>query len=140
MPSPEIRPLAPEDLEAAVALWKSTEGLGNGPGDSVEELGRFLARNRGLSLVSAEGSAIVAALLCGHDGRRGFIYHLAVAPKFRRQNLAKEMVRSCLSALKAHGIERCLVLVQADNEGALAFWKAAGCRVREDLVPLSIDL
>ena len=140
MPSPEIRPLDPDDFEAVLALWKSTDGLGNGPGDSVEALGRFLARNRGLSLVAAHGATIVGALLCGHDGRRGLIYHLAVAPDFRRQNLAKEMVRSCLSALKAHGIERCLILVQADNEAALEFWKAAGCRTRPDLVALSIDI
>jgi len=140
MPSPEIRPLDPDDLEAVLALWKSTEGLGNGPGDSVEALGRFLARNRGLSLVATDGETIVGALLSGHDGRRGLIYHLAVAPDFRRQNLAREMVRSCLSALKAHGIERCLILVQAGNEAALEFWKAAGCRTRPDLVPLSIDI
>lgn len=139
MPKPEIRPLAPDDFDAVLALWKSTEGLGNGPGDSVEALGRFVERNRGLSLVATDGE-IVGALLCGHDGRRGLIYHLAVAPDFRRQNLAREMVRSCLSALKAHGIERCLILVQAGNEAALEFWKAAGCRMRPDLVPLSIDI
>ena len=139
MPSPEIRPLTPDDFEATLALWKSTEGLGNGPGDSVEALSRFLERNRGLSLVATDGK-IVGALLCGHDGRRGLIYHLAVAPAYRRQNLAREMVRSCFSALKAHGIERCLILVQGENKAALEFWKAVGCRARPDLAPLSIDI
>ena len=139
MPTPEIRPLAPDDFEATLALWKATEGLGNGPGDSVEALGRFVERNRGLSLVATDGE-IVGALLCGHDGRRGLIYHLAVAPEYRRQNIAREMVRSCFSALKAHGIERCLILVQAENKAALEFWKAVGCRTRTDLVPLSIDI
>lgn len=139
MAAPEIRPLAPDDFEAVLALWKSTEGLGNGPGDSVEALGRFVERNRGLSLVATDGD-IVGALLCGHDARRGLIYHLAVAPQYRRQSLAKEMVRSCFSALKAHGIERCLIVVRTENKAALEFWKAVGCRTRPDLVPLSIDI
>jgi ribosomal protein S18 acetylase RimI-like enzyme len=135
-----IRPLASGDFEAVRRLWTETEGLGRGPGDSLEGLGRFLARNPGLSLVAEDGAAIVGVILCGHDGRRGFIYHLAVAREHRRRGLAAELVRRCLSGLKAEGLERCLIVVVDGNEGALRFWESVGWRRRHDLSPLSIDL
>ena len=78
-----IRPLVPGDFDAVRRLWAETEGLGKGPGDTTEALGRFVARNPGLSLVAEDGGAIVGVVLCGQDGRRGFIYHLAVAKAFR---------------------------------------------------------
>lgn len=135
-----IRPLAFGDIEAVRRLWDATEGLGQGPGDSVEAMGRFIARNPGLSLVAEETGTIVGTILCGQDGRRGFIYHLAVAREFRRRGLAAEMVQRCLSSLKAEGLERCLIVVVEGNEAALRFWERVGYRRRHDLAPLSIDL
>lgn len=135
-----IRPLHAGDFEAVRRLWSSTEGLGVGPGDSAEGVARFLERNPGLSLVVEESGAIVASILCGHDGRRGFIYRLAVAPAQRRKGLALELVRLSIAGLRAAGIERCLLMVQVDNEGARKFWATIGGRLRSDLVGFSIDV
>ena len=135
-----IRPFLPADFDAVQRLWAASEGLGTGPGDSAEAIGRFLDRNPGLSLVVEDGSSIVGAILCGHDGRRGHLYHLAVARGHRREGFAAALVRQCLQALSAEGIGRCLVRVQADNAGARAFWKAAGARLRDDLVEFTIDI
>lgn len=135
-----IRALAPADFDAARRLWAATEGLGRGPGDSDEGLARFVERNPGLSLVAEDGATIVAAVLCGHDGRRGLVYHLAVAKEHRRRGVGAELVRRCLAALETEGIERCLILVQDGNAGAFRFWQRVGCRPRPDLVALSIDL
>jgi len=135
-----IRPLAAADFEAVRRLWTETEGLGKGPGDGLEGMGRFLARNPGLSLVAEDGGTIVGVVLCGHDGRRGFIYHLAVAKEHRRRGLAADLVRRCLSRLKAEGLERCLIVVVDGNDSALRFWESVGWRRRHDLSPLSIDL
>jgi putative acetyltransferase len=141
---PEIRAFLPADIEAAVRLWSVTEGLGVGPGDSPQALARFLERNPGLSLVAEESGPdhreIVAAILCGHDGRRGFVYRLAVARSHRRSGLAAELARRCFDALAAAGIERCLILVQEDNVVAREFWRAVGGRFRRDLVAFSKDL
>lgn len=137
---PAIRALAPADFDAVRRLWAATEGLGRGPGDSLEALGRFVRRNPGLSLVAEDEATIVGAILCGHDGRRGFIYHLAVAMDHRRRGLAAELVRRGLSGLKAEGLERCLLVVVEGNEPALRFWQRNGWRRRHDLTPLSIDL
>lgn len=135
-----IRPLGAPDIEAVRILWASTEGLGVGPGDTPDGIARFLERNAGLSLVAEEAGEIVASILCGHDGRRGFIYRLAVTPDQRRKGLAAELVRRSLAALKTAGIERCLLLVQVDNEGARQFWESMGARLRSDLVGFSIDV
>lgn len=135
-----IRPLRGADFDVVRALWAATEGLGVGPGDSPESMARFLERNPGLSLVAEEGGAVVASVLCGHDGRRGFIYRLAVAPEHRRRGLAAELVRRSLEGLKGAGIERCLLFVQTENEGAKRFWEKLGARLRSDLVGYSIDV
>lgn len=135
-----IRPLRAADIEAVRVLWAATEGLGVGPGDTPDGIARFLERNPGLSLVAEEHGEIVASILCGHDGRRGFIYRLAVTPEQRRKGLAADLVRRSLAALKAAGIERCLLLVQVENEGARQFWESMGGRLRSDLVGFSIDV
>ena len=142
----EIRAFAPGDIEAAVRIWSATEGLGVGPGDSPEALTRFLERNPGLSLVAvdrrpgAEPGDLAAAILCGHDGRRGFIYRLAVARSHRRSGLAAALARRCFEGLAAAGMERCIILVQEDNVVAREFWRAIGARYRRDLVAFSRDL
>lgn len=136
---PQIRPFAPEDADEALRLWSTIEGLGAGPGDNSEALGRYLARNPGLSLVAVENGRIAGTILCGHDGRRGYLYHVAVVPEFRRQGLATELTRRCLEALRQHGIERCQVFVMADNANALRFWERMGGRLRSELRMFSLS-
>jgi ribosomal protein S18 acetylase RimI-like enzyme len=138
--TPTIRPFEPRDRDAAFRLWAATEGLGTGPGDTPEAIARFLERNPGLSLVAEAGGALVAAVLCGHDGRRGYIYRLAVARAHRRAGLATTLARRCLEGLRASRIERCQVFVEADNGVAAAFWESVRGRRRDDLIVLSIDL
>jgi GNAT superfamily N-acetyltransferase len=135
-----IREFLPMDYPAARALWLTSEGVGQGPGDSENGVKLFLARNPGLSCVAVSGQTLVAAILSGHDGRRGFIYHLAVAQTFRRQGLASALVLRCLSGLQAAGIERCQIFVLTDNAPAHDFWQRIGGRLRTDLCVYSIPL
>ncbi|MBI5155212.1 GNAT family N-acetyltransferase [Candidatus Poribacteria bacterium] len=137
---PDIRAFAPEDADEALRLWSTIEGLGTGPGDNPEALGRYLARNPGLSLVAVTGGRIIATILCGHDGRRGYLYHLAVAPEHRRRGLAGELTRRCLEALRELGIERCQVFVMAENTNALRFWERMGGRLRSELKMFSLRI
>lgn len=66
------------DYDEAWALWKRTEGIGLSQADEPRNIASFLARNPGLSFVAEEEGKIVGAVLCGSDGRRGFLHHLAV--------------------------------------------------------------
>jgi ribosomal protein S18 acetylase RimI-like enzyme len=80
MPTISTREFVIDDYDHAVALWNLGEGVEVAEGDSKEEISAYLLRNPGLSRVAEENGTIVGAVLCGHDGRRGMIYHLAVAP------------------------------------------------------------
>ena len=91
------------DYDAAVELWKRVEGLEIAEGDDKESVVRFLTRNPGLSRVATDGSGIVGVSLCGHDGRRGHIYHLAVDPRYQGVGLGMRLVQECFSGLRDAG-------------------------------------
>jgi ribosomal protein S18 acetylase RimI-like enzyme len=133
MTSWSIRPFAIDDYAAARALWQASEGVGLDDSDSRERIEAFLQRNPGLSAAADLDGAVIGAVLCGHDGRRGLIYHLAVARSHRRQGVGAALVGASLAALRAEGIHKCHVLVFADNHEANQFWQRQGAKVRTDL-------
>ena len=130
----QVRPMATADLPAALALWRVTEGMGLGESDRPERLAAFLARNPGLSAVGlrADGS-LAGAVLCGDDGRRGYLHHLAVARESRRQGLARALIAHGVAGLAARGIEKCNLFLLSDNTEGERFWQRAGWAVRSDL-------
>ena len=135
-----IRAMVARDFPALPAIWAVTEGMGNSPGDSPEDLGRLLDRNPGLCFVAVDGETIVGTILAGQDGRRAYLYRLAVLPKYRRQGLAAELVRRSLAGIEATGIVRCLALVQEDNPGGRVFWESMRGKLRTELVVYTVDL
>src|SRR5215469_8473662 len=130
---PAYLPMTPEDLPEVIELWTRTEGVGLNESDSVHALTDFLARNPALSRVAREGEKLVAAVLCGHDGRRGFLYHLAVVPERRGRGLGTTLVEQCLAALAGLGIQKCNALVYHDNDQGQRFWRRLKFNVRDDL-------
>ena len=134
----QIHELTVADYRPVMALWNSTPGVR--ATESLEEFGRILSRNPGLSCVARDGDQLVAALFCCHDGRRGYLYHLAVAESHRRQGIARAMVDRCLTMLTQLGIARCTLFVVADNEEGAAYWKHTGWRERVDLRAMAKDL
>ena len=128
------------DYEAAVELWKRVEGLDIAEGDDRESIRRFLGQNRGLSRVATDGSTIVGAALCGHDGRRGYIYHLAVDPAYQGRQLGKRLVEECLSGLRRVGLERANILVARDNPRGRDFWRRIGWEELDGAVAMGIDV
>lgn len=132
-----IRPMTIEDYDSVLALWKATEGLGLSPADERPAIARYLQRNPGMSFVACDAGRIIGAALCGHDSRRGYLHHLAVAPACRRSGLGRQLVTHCLAALAAAGIDKCHLFVFADNAPALAFWQRVGWTQRVDLVIMS---
>jgi ribosomal protein S18 acetylase RimI-like enzyme len=115
-----------DDYDGAIALWQRMEGVEVCEGDSRDEIAQYLRRNPGLShVVEAEGQ-IVGAALCGHDGRRGWIYHLAVATTHRRQKIGQQLLEACLNGLRAAGLKRAIILVAGDNPAGHDFWLRNG--------------
>ena len=102
--------------------------------DSREGIAKYLKRNPSTCFVAEQGENIVGVILSGHDGRRGFIHHLAVAENCRRQGIATELLECAVSSLAAEGINKVALLVFNRNEAGNAFWEKNGFTSREDLV------
>jgi len=130
-----------EDYDAVLTLWKHTEGVGLNESDSRENVASYLQRNPGLSFVAqTDAGEIIGAVLGGHDGRRGYLHHLAVAREWRGQGLGRALVEACLTGLKREGITRCNIFVYAANEAGQAFWKHFGWQPRAELLVLQKPL
>jgi N-acetylglutamate synthase len=129
-----------DDYDAAVALWNLLEGIEVAEGDSREEIRVYLLRNPGLSRVAEENGTMVGAVLCGHDGRRGLIYHLAIAPAYQGKGIGKLLVGECIARLRDTGIVRALILVARDNGGAHSFWLRSGWEDVPGALLMGIDL
>ncbi len=136
-----LRSMTEEDIPAALALWQGLPGIGLRDADSPAALAKYLRRNPGCSFVALdEAGALIGVSLAGHDGRRGYLHHVAVSESHRKQGLGRELVDHCAAALKAEGIEKINFWVKADNAAGLAFWNRIGGRERTDLVIVSLIL
>jgi putative acetyltransferase len=136
-PAYRLREFALADCDRVLALWRSCEGIGLNESDTREAIAAFLVRNPGLSLVATdESGVIVGAVLGGHDGRRGYLHHLAVAPAHRRRGLGRRLVDETLARLRRQGIQKCNIFLYAANATGRAFWMHEGWSAREDLVIL----
>src|SRR6266478_4217292 len=129
-----------DDYDGALQLWQRVEGLEVAEGDDREGVAQFLARNPGVSRVAIDESAIVGVALCGHDGRRGHIYHLAVDPACQGRRLGKRLLDECLDGLRTAGVQRVIILVADDNQRGAEFWKHHGWEEIPGAIPMGIDL
>ena len=130
-----IRPMTIADYDQLRALWLSTPGMGlNDLDDSREGIARFIARNPHASFVAEQDERLIGAIMCGHDGRRGYIYHTCVRADRQGEGIGRALVDAALDALKAEGIHKVALVVFDRNEKGNAFWEKMGFTVREDLV------
>jgi len=124
----DVRVLGEADIAAARAFWVDIPGLGLSAADEPAALAAFFRRNPGLSWGAWDGTRLIATVLTGHDGRRGFLYHLAVAEAYRGQGLSTTLMSKALEGLAHNGIEKVHAFVLADNAPGLAFWASAARR------------
>jgi ribosomal protein S18 acetylase RimI-like enzyme len=133
----DIHEMTIADYDEVRALWQQSEGIDLSGADSRNSIARFLERNPGLSFVAMDGGQLVGAVLCGHDGRRGYIDHLAVRKSHRRQGIGRMLASRCLYNLMQNGIQKWHLFVREDNLDAIAFWGKLGWQQRVELVTMS---
>jgi N-acetylglutamate synthase len=131
-------PMTASDLESVLELWRQTDGVGLNESDTIEKLLAYLDRNPNLSLVARDGFRLIGAVLCGHDGRRGYLHHLAVDTAHRGRGIGRQMVESCLSSLTGLGILKCNIFLYVDNDAGQRFWDRCGWSARRDLQVLQL--
>lgn len=135
-----FRVFVEDDYEAALDLWKRCEGMGLSAADDPCAFKRFLARNPETCFVAVEGELVIGTVLGGSDGRRGYLYHLAVDPAQRKRGIGKALVERCLAAMQAAGIQKCHLMVMDDNLSGQDFWAHEGWQPRSDIVLMSKDI
>lgn len=129
-----LRVMQMEDYEAIYDLWMTIDGFGiRSIDDSKEGVARFIKRNPTTSVVAEVDGKLVGAILCGHDGRRGCMYHVCVHQDYRKHGIGKAMVVFCMKALQAEEINKVSLIAFKSNAVGNQFWKGAGWTFREDL-------
>jgi ribosomal protein S18 acetylase RimI-like enzyme len=129
-----------KDYQNVISLWKSCEGIGLSSADSKNRMDAYLRRNPGMSFVARYQNEIIGAVLCGHDGRRGYLHHLAVHTEYRKQGIGRSLVARCISALKRIGIQKCHLFIFSSNIEGIRFWEKIGWIQREELGVVSKEI
>lgn len=129
-----VRLMTIEDYEGIHSLWMTIHGFAiRSIDDSRAGVERFLQRNPTTSVVAVEDGRIVGGILCGHDGRRGCMYHVCVHSDYRMRGIGKAMVVFCMEALRKEGINKVSLIAFTANDIGNAFWNEIGWTRRQDL-------
>jgi ribosomal protein S18 acetylase RimI-like enzyme len=137
---PIFREMTIEDYEASYRLWLGTDGMALSEADSEQAIAGYLKRNPGFSFVCEMDGRLVGTILCGHDGRRGYVYHTAVHPELRGRGIGRELVSRSLAKLREAGITKCHLFVLEDNEIGARFWRGAGWQKRSGFFVYSAEI
>lgn len=129
-----IRKMKIDDYEAVYDLWKNTPNMGlRSLDDSKEGIGLFLKRNPETCFVALDGASVIGVILCGHDGRRGYIYHTVVRSACRKQGIGTALINAAITALQKEGITRVCLNVMESNEEGKHFWTNRGWEKKDFL-------
>ena len=135
-----IEPMTIDHYNEVIALWKVSENVGLSSADERENIKSYLARNPAMSFVARDNGEIIGAALCGHDGRRGYLHHLAVAEPYRKKGIGRKLAERCMEALKNVGIQKCHLFVFFTNTEGKALWGKIGWALRSDIQVVSKEL
>jgi ribosomal protein S18 acetylase RimI-like enzyme len=123
-----------QDYKNVYALWTGTAGMGmRSLDDSEQNIGKFLDRNPRTCFVAEREGSIAGVILSGHDGRRAYVYHTAVAEKYRNRGIGAALVRAVEDAMKAEGINKIALVAFKTNKAGNDFWEGQGYAERTDL-------
>lgn len=124
-------PMSMDHYDEAYSFWEKTEGISLHDTDSRDGMEKFLKRNPGLSSVAIFQKEIIGTILCSHDGRRGYLHHLAVKPDFRDQGLGKKLVNTSVEKLAQEEIVKINIFILEENDPGIHFWESNGFRILE---------
>lgn len=136
----KIQEFSIEYYDEAYQLWQNLEGISLSSADSPEGIKSYLLRNPGLSFIALANDKLIGTVLCGHDGRRGYLHHLAVNKNFQNHGIGRKLAETSLSALKLTGIQKCHLFVVSENYQAQKFWERIGWLKRDDIAIMSFNI
>lgn len=130
-----IRKMTVDDYDGLYKLWMGISGFGiRSIDDSQEGIERFLKRNPSTSAVAMNDEGqLVGSILCGHDGRTGYFYHVCVREDFRMHGIGKAMAAFCMDALRKEQINKVALIAFTENKIGNTFWQDIGWDERKDV-------
>lgn len=134
-----IREMKIEDYEEVYKMWQITTKRALSKADEKPQMERYLKHNSGMSQVAVIDGKIVGTVLAGHDGRRGFIHHMAVAPEYRRRRIGHALAEKAIKKIREQGIDKTHIFCYQNNETGQSFWRDFGFEKREDVFVYSFD-
>jgi len=137
-----IIPFLFENHDEVRSLWRRCDGIALSAADSRQNIKKYLEHNSETSFIAKDQDRITGAVLGGHDGRRGYLHHLAVLPEYRRDGIGRKLAARCLKALQSAGIQKCHLFIFNNNITGSQFWEKIGWTFRTDLsvVSMTIDI
>jgi ribosomal protein S18 acetylase RimI-like enzyme len=127
------------DYPKLIKLWEAAGNIDVRQTDTPEVLGRFLYRNPTCSYAAYAGTRLIGAILAGHDGWRGHLYHMAVKPEYRERGIGTRLVNAAVTAIKSEDIQKIHCLVKRDNLIAQQFWEACSFVQRDELFDYALS-
>jgi N-acetylglutamate synthase len=122
----QIELMTLKKYDELIAFWKSISGVWVSDDDSYENLETYFKRNPGTNFIAVHDDEIIGTVKCSHDGRRGYLHHVAVKEEYRNLGIAKAMVEKCIGILRKEGIKQFRLFVLDSNKEAQEFWKRMG--------------
>lgn len=130
-----IRTMTIDDYENVYTLWLNTPNMGlNNLDDSKDGIAKYLVRNPNTCFIAEKNGVIIGVILCGHDGRRGYIHHTAISQSEQRHGVGAALLNAAISALEREGLNKVALVVFGKNENGNAFWEKQGFTTRPDLI------
>lgn len=133
-----LHPLHESDYPKLIKLWTAAGEIDIRQTDTPEALAKFLSRNPTCNFAAYAGTRLIGAVLAGHDGWRGYLYHMAVKPDYRERGIGAQLVNAAVGAIKREGIAKVHCLVKRNNLIAQQFWEACGFELRDELFDYSL--
>jgi ribosomal protein S18 acetylase RimI-like enzyme len=124
-PALTIAAIADADVTAVVALWQRC-GLTRPWNDPAADIALARRGPNAAILLGRENGSVVASVLVGHDGHRGWVYYVAVDPDCRHRGYGRVIMDAAEDWLRARGIEKMQLMVRADNSEVQAFYQSLG--------------
>ena len=126
------------NIPCLLEFWRNTPGIELG-GDDEESLAMFIQRNPSTCLIISNEDGIIGSVLGGYDGRRAFIYHLAVHRDFRGQGYGKRLLQEVITQFKALKVEKVHLFVLNNNQAAMTFYTRQDWVKRQDIAVYSFN-
>ena len=134
-----IREMTIDDYDEVYEMWQITTKRALSKADERDQMERYLKHNAGMSQVAVVDGKIVGTVLAGHDGRRGFIHHMAVLPEFRRKKIGHALAQTAIQKIREQGIDNTHIFCSQNNETGQSFWRDFGFEKREDVFVYSFS-